>query len=445
MIIKKKYILTSSLFLLFLLVGNKNIVFGEESLSKDELAPLKILRHVQGLDKITNSATLNKLDINLDGQLTEEDADIWLQYLSDTIKNPLAIETRNLPTANLNAEYSVKLSAVRGSQPYKWTLIKGSLPSGLKLNSTTGEITGTPKKEGESKFTLKVTDADKYTASREFSISVVNTNISSVKTPNPVTVEKGETPNLPSQVTVVYKDNSTGKEYVDWDYVDTSTAGKKVLIGKLTKSGIAVSIEVIVVDSDVDDSEQVQAIASVSPIKVLVKETPNLPSSVAVTYKDGSVKMEKVTWGSVDTKTLGTKTVKGTIDNLNLSIETKVTVVADKSELDEYVEPILSVDVKYIGILDLHSIVINTIPDVYAVKIEASVYNSKNKLEKVSIPMHYDPIVSYDEDGEPIVSSETRFTLATPRLIPNSEITIVSYDKFNNELGRKAYKLNSSN
>ncbi|MFU0823728.1 Ig-like domain-containing protein [Clostridium sp.] len=442
---KYKKIMTFMLCSALLFLGGNKLAYADDTVEKDELAPLKIMRHLKGVDKITRSSDIEDLDIDLDGELTDNDVDLWMEYLTGARTDLLAIEDKELPSAALNSLYSVKLKAIRGTEPYKWTKVKGSLPTGMKLNSSTGEITGTPTKEGTSTFTIKVTDGEKYTYQREFKISVVDTDIKSVTKPSPVTVQKGKTPDLPSKVTVIYKDNSTGKENVDWEDVDTSTLGKKVVSGKVGTSGISVTMEVIVVGQGTNDDKQIDSIETVNPIKVLINETPELPSSIAVTYKDGSVKMEEVIWDSVNTKTLGTKDVKGTLKNLDISIETQIIVVEELSDTDENVDPIQKIEVNYVGILDLHSIVVEADPEVYAVNIEASVYNSKNKLVKTTIPMHYDPPVNYGSDGEPTFSTETRFTLATPRLIPGSEITIVSYDKFNNEIARKTYKLDTSN
>ncbi|HEV8025330.1 MAG TPA: choice-of-anchor D domain-containing protein, partial [Candidatus Nanopelagicales bacterium] len=55
-----------------------------------------------------------------------------------------------------------------------WGVEGGSLPSGLSLNPTTGAITGTPLFDGGSSFTIEVTDATSQTATKVFSISVVD-------------------------------------------------------------------------------------------------------------------------------------------------------------------------------------------------------------------------------------------------------------------------------
>jgi hypothetical protein len=69
----------------------------------------------------------------------------------------LVITTTALPGGTVAQPYSATLSAVGGNLPYTWKKI-GSLPKGLKLNKSSGVISGTPKKAGTSTFTIEVLD-----------------------------------------------------------------------------------------------------------------------------------------------------------------------------------------------------------------------------------------------------------------------------------------------
>ena len=46
-----------------------------------------------------------------------------------------------------------------GVPPYTWSVSAGALPPGLKLNTTTSEVSGTPTKAGTFSFTLKLSDS----------------------------------------------------------------------------------------------------------------------------------------------------------------------------------------------------------------------------------------------------------------------------------------------
>jgi hypothetical protein len=55
--------------------------------------------------------------------------------------------------------YTSQLSATGGTGPYTYSIVSGSLPAGLTLNSTTGKITGTPTTPGTYTFTSKAVDS----------------------------------------------------------------------------------------------------------------------------------------------------------------------------------------------------------------------------------------------------------------------------------------------
>lgn len=87
------------------------------------------------------------------------------QQLSIAVANTLIITTPTplpaghptpLPQEGVkNQPYSLTLGAAGGSTPYTWS-VAGSLPLGLTLDSTTGQISGVPTITGTSSFTLQV-------------------------------------------------------------------------------------------------------------------------------------------------------------------------------------------------------------------------------------------------------------------------------------------------
>ena len=83
-----------------------------------------------------------------------------------------AITTTSLPAATLNTSYTATLTSnISGAT---WSVISGSLPAGLTLNASTGDITGTPTAAGTSTFTVR---AESGSVSAEKSLSItVNRN-----------------------------------------------------------------------------------------------------------------------------------------------------------------------------------------------------------------------------------------------------------------------------
>ncbi len=61
--------------------------------------------------------------------------------------------------ATVGTPYSAMLSVVGGTAPFTFSIIGGSLPPGLTLNTSTGAITGTPTTAGYYTITAKVVDA----------------------------------------------------------------------------------------------------------------------------------------------------------------------------------------------------------------------------------------------------------------------------------------------
>jgi hypothetical protein len=83
-----------------------------------------------------------------------------------------AIITTSLPDSNISVSYNATLQTAHGTAPYTWSVSSGTLPTGLALNSTTGEISGVPTAIGRSDFTIQVTDLNNQTSTANLFIQV---------------------------------------------------------------------------------------------------------------------------------------------------------------------------------------------------------------------------------------------------------------------------------
>ncbi|MHC4715154.1 MAG: Ig domain-containing protein, partial [Planctomycetota bacterium] len=102
-------------------------------------------------------------------------ADTDDQGLSITIEAgvlPLNITTASLPDGQIGVGYSETMAATGGVTPYSWSIVAGALPAGLSLNSSTGEISGTPTTGGTSNFTVEVTDSDAPPSTDQQALSI---------------------------------------------------------------------------------------------------------------------------------------------------------------------------------------------------------------------------------------------------------------------------------
>ena len=86
--------------------------------------------------------------------------------------NPLTITTSSLHDGQLQQSYQATILVSGGSALYSWSIVAGSLPTGLTLNSATGQITGTPNQSGTFPFTAQVKDSLNATATTNLSIAI---------------------------------------------------------------------------------------------------------------------------------------------------------------------------------------------------------------------------------------------------------------------------------
>jgi photosystem II stability/assembly factor-like uncharacterized protein len=85
---------------------------------------------------------------------------------------PLRITSASLANGPVGTPYNATITATGGVYPYTWSIIAGQLPAGLTLNSSTGDISGTPTVVGTSNFTVQVTDSETSPVSATAQLSI---------------------------------------------------------------------------------------------------------------------------------------------------------------------------------------------------------------------------------------------------------------------------------
>ncbi len=125
------------------------------------------------------SAATNLFPGDITGAAAQRDvfvvcSDGSLGYPCAGILDPAMIVISGLPAARLSSSYNASLQAVGGAKPLYWSIRGGSLPPGLFLDSSTGQISGLPQKTGRFTFTVEVMDASRpmRTAARELTLVV---------------------------------------------------------------------------------------------------------------------------------------------------------------------------------------------------------------------------------------------------------------------------------
>jgi large repetitive protein len=81
------------------------------------------------------------------------------------------ITTSALPFGRVLELYSTNLTAIGGTEPYTWALAAGTLPSGFTLEAS-GRLFGTPANLSSVSFTVRVTDRNGRTATRNLTLVI---------------------------------------------------------------------------------------------------------------------------------------------------------------------------------------------------------------------------------------------------------------------------------
>ena len=84
----------------------------------------------------------------------------------------LQINSGGLPSGQVGIPFQASVSGSGGVTPYMWT-IAGALPSGLRLNASSGAFTGTPTQTGTSTFAINLTDSSQQTTQKSLSITIL--------------------------------------------------------------------------------------------------------------------------------------------------------------------------------------------------------------------------------------------------------------------------------
>jgi uncharacterized repeat protein (TIGR03803 family) len=129
---------------------------------------------------------------------------------------PLKVLTTLLPSATNDVAYSQQLLTAYGQPPYRWSLVSGSLPSGLML-ATNGVIFGMPTTNGTFNLTVQVTDALSATATQALTLTAGSPpSVVVLTTNNPVFVPIGGT------VSLVVSVSGTGPFSYQWQLNGTN-------------------------------------------------------------------------------------------------------------------------------------------------------------------------------------------------------------------------------
>jgi hypothetical protein len=84
----------------------------------------------------------------------------------------LSITSATLASVTESSAYSQTLHATGGTPAYSWSVISGSLPTGITMAAGSGVISGTPTESGTFPFTAMVTDGSSPVQSKSVGLSI---------------------------------------------------------------------------------------------------------------------------------------------------------------------------------------------------------------------------------------------------------------------------------
>ncbi|MGB2635563.1 MAG: putative Ig domain-containing protein [Candidatus Acidiferrum sp.] len=193
----------------------------------------------------------------------------------------VSVTTGSLSGGQVSSSYAATLAASGGTTPYTWSLSSGTLPAGLTLAASTGQISGTPTAAGTSTFAVQVKDSSspQQTATKSLTITVT-------AAVTPVTISTSSVPS--GQVGTAYSTTlaaSGGTTPYTWNVssgalpggVTLSTGG--TISGTPTASG-SFSFTVKVTDSTTPTAQTasksftITVAAAVTPVTISTSSVP---------------------------------------------------------------------------------------------------------------------------------------------------------------------------
>lgn len=198
--------------------------------------------------------------------------------LGDNVKYTPTITTASPLSNGTVGTYYKQTLAADGTMPVTWSVSNGTLPAGLSLNASTGEISGTPTAQGANTFTVTATNA--YGSdSRQLAITIT---IPATIPVTGVTLDKSSltlAEGGSAQLTATVKPDNASNKAVTWESGDTSVATVDTN-GKVTAAGAGTAT---ITATTQDGGKTATCVVTVTAQTYNISATPALLNFGAVT------------------------------------------------------------------------------------------------------------------------------------------------------------------
>jgi hypothetical protein len=142
------------------------------SISAGALPP--VLSISPGGDITGTPTTVGTFTFTVSLTSTSPPVNIVTQALSITVNPPLEITPATLPVATVNVQYSTTIVGTGGTPPYTWSFTSKQ-NAGLKIDSSSGVISGTPTIGGQYTLGVLLADSGGLSVTRLFILYVAST------------------------------------------------------------------------------------------------------------------------------------------------------------------------------------------------------------------------------------------------------------------------------
>jgi hypothetical protein len=126
---------------------------------------------LSGTPQLATSGVLVQFTVEDSGAPVQSDTDAAVLQVR---VRAVSITTTSLPTGTAGAAYHATVEVADGLAPLHFAVTSGVLPVGVRLNTSTGDISGTPMSAGTRTIVIEVTDSDSphSSATQEYVLTI---------------------------------------------------------------------------------------------------------------------------------------------------------------------------------------------------------------------------------------------------------------------------------
>ena len=128
-----------------------------------------------GLWTAPASASSNRASIMA---ISAADPSAYSSAVATISNSQFKILTSSVPPGVKGTPYSASMVASGGQEPYRWNVLSGSLPTGLKLDASTGFFSGSPTIPGTYSFKVQGSDATQQSSEHSYSLFIAKSGTS---------------------------------------------------------------------------------------------------------------------------------------------------------------------------------------------------------------------------------------------------------------------------